>query len=94
MIYVDSIDKIPDGEHYVALTNVSTSIPGDERSRTNPGHGYPAHTENSMKMVVFTDAEEMKEWVRKEKGRYHHHGFRIFLINEVNITTKIVVDMG
>jgi hypothetical protein len=38
---------VPEGPHYAVLIydKKSVHIPGDERSRTNPGHGYPEHTE-------------------------------------------------
>lgn len=39
--------QVPVGPHFAVLVYDTTSvwIPGDERSRTNPGHGYPEHTE-------------------------------------------------
>lgn len=37
-----SPSDIPKKEHWAILDFVTVHIPGDERSRTNPGHGYPA----------------------------------------------------
>jgi hypothetical protein len=38
---------------YAVIEETHTTIPGDERSRTHPGHGYPEHTQTSTK---FQDA--------------------------------------
>jgi len=62
-----SKDQIPDRKHFAALVFTSQSIyhEGDERSRTHPGHGYPAHTEviKSIDYISFTTLKEMEEWV-------------------------------
>jgi len=50
--------SIPNEPHWAIITTVSTHIPGDERSRTNPGHGYPAHTVESINYKVFTDRQK------------------------------------
>jgi hypothetical protein len=53
--------NVPTDLHYQILVFETSSvyIEGDERSRTNPGHGYPAHTETheSFRLYCFT-----KEW--------------------------------
>ena len=55
MKYVSSLADIPNEPHYVIVAIQSVHIPGDERSRTNPGHGYPEHTEHYVQMQVTTD---------------------------------------
>ncbi len=37
---------VPEGRHYAIIiyNTESVTIEGDERSRTNPGHGYPEET--------------------------------------------------
>jgi hypothetical protein len=42
---VDNPEALPSDAHYVLLLfkERSVHVPGDERSRTHPGHGYPAH---------------------------------------------------
>lgn len=52
---VEVLSDIPKEPHYVIIKTVSVNIPGDERSRTNPGHGYPAHTEHYVDMYVTSD---------------------------------------
>jgi hypothetical protein len=58
---VQGPDDVPDGSHFCVIIygKRSIHIEGDERSRTNPGHGYPAHTEH------FDDIEH---WVTTERS--------------------------
>lgn len=58
MAYVSKLTDIPKGEHYVIVEMTGVHIPGDERSRTNPGHGYGERTEHYTQMQVFTSEEE------------------------------------
>lgn len=54
---------IPKEPHYAIIKSVY--IPGDERSRTHPGHGYPASTEYYLDYTAFTDREEWEAEVNK-----------------------------
>lgn len=38
---------------------------GDERSRTHPGHGYSAYTEQVKKITTFETEEQLKAWIVK-----------------------------
>ncbi len=51
---------IPHEPHFAIITGSSVNIPGDERSRSCPGHGYPAHTEHYLRYVVWTNEDEWK----------------------------------
>ena len=95
MEYIQKIDKIPDGEYYIALVQKTTHIPEDERSRTNPGHGYPATTEYSFEMIQFKDENEMADWVAKEESRKYGvvTPYKILRVKAPRITTKVVVDV-
>jgi len=98
MRYVRSLDNIPDGEHYVAFLDEKVNIPGDERSRTNPGHGYPAHTISAMSLIFFDDIEEMKGWFEKEMRNNHHvvYGKKTSLIvkmSKVNLDMRVEIDV-
>jgi hypothetical protein len=69
MKYAKYSSEIPTTEHYVILTFDSIYIPGDERSRTNPGHGYPESTERVVNYIVFEDKEKWeKEINRRERN--------------------------
>jgi hypothetical protein len=64
---IKEADEIPDGKHYAALEFSTVTIPGDERSRTNPGHGYPEEIKVVANYIQFDDEEAMKEWVMDKK---------------------------
>ncbi len=53
---------IPTGPHFAVLVYATTQIhhEGDERSRTHPGHGYPAYTETVDAFEHYT-TESMSE---------------------------------
>lgn len=97
-----SPSDIPEGHHYAILTFKSSSvhIPGDERSRTNPGHGYGERTE-TYNTVEYTFTHNRNEWVNaiekleKEKttayyGRSDPYA-AIEVASKAAIETKIVV---
>ena len=64
-IYVNKTEDIPLGGHWAILDNNSVDIPGDERSRSAPGHGYPEHTEYFVSYVAFTDRAEFEEELKR-----------------------------
>jgi len=57
---VTSPSDVPKGPHFAIIIFKTKQVhhEGDERSRTNPGHGYPAYTEDisSNEYYVTTDA--------------------------------------
>lgn len=58
---VESPDQMPAEEHWaiIIFETETVHVPGDERSRTAPGHGYPAHTDTH---------ETFKYWAAKDKA--------------------------
>ena len=63
MTYVSNHDRMPKGPHWAIITYESRYVEGDERSRTNPGHGYPGHAEEYVSYRAFTDEGEWKKAV-------------------------------
>lgn len=64
MKYISEKKDMPSGEHYAILEFSTISIPGDERSRTHPGHGYPASEERVVKYITYPDKETWMDEVR------------------------------
>lgn len=56
---VDPSSLPPGGPHYLILVFSSEYVPGDERSRTNPGHGYPAYYQQTCHALKY---ETKGEW--------------------------------
>lgn len=87
MKYSTNSDDIPSTTHFAAIVYDSIYIPGDERSRTNPGHGYPAHNETVIKYIVFSDKQDMMQWVNaQETGHYQRDNYRI-----IEVTPRTVI---
>lgn len=89
-------DDVPKGHHYAVLIYKSDSvyIPGDERSRTNPGHGYPARNETfeSFEHYVTEDKVEWEDFV-KSLHYINKNNFIFFEVPklgslEVNVSIK------
>lgn len=69
MKYCHNKSDVPVNQHFAIINFTNVVIPGDERSRTNPGHGYPEHTEHSAEYIAFTDENEWKEEIVKRMGQ-------------------------
>ena len=89
MDYVHSIDKIPTKKHYVVFKGDSVYIPGDERSRTNPGHGYPGHTENYLSYIAFETKEEVEAYIARQRD----NNYRVCLVTPISVSTKISISL-
>lgn len=76
---------------YAALVTKSILIPGDERSRSAPGHGYPEHTETCFELVVFANKLSMEEWVKRSTTGYSKPTFKLIQYEELNYETTVSV---
>lgn len=67
MTEVKGPDDVPNGHHFAVIIfgTGSVDVPGDERSRTCPGHGYPAYTQtyNDYHYFVTTDQAVLEKCV-------------------------------
>lgn len=84
--------------HFAALTFNTQTVhhEGDERSRTCPGHGYPAYTETikTIDYTVLKNESEVTEWVRKHESGNRYSTptpYRIIHVNPVTIKTELAV---
>jgi len=76
---------------YAAIVTRSFIVPGDERSRTHPGHGYPAHTETAIELVDFHDKTEMEAWVLRQNASYSKPTFKLIQYEELKYETTVSV---
>ena len=77
---------------YAIISKSSHTVPGDERSRTNPGHGYPEHSVETISLQEF-DTEEQLIAAIERKGRWETN-YRVIKFEEVKIETKIKVSIA
>lgn len=71
---------------YAVIVEETIHIPGDERSRTNPGHGYPARTETKQVFLAFGSEDDFIDWVKEANKGYRR--FVPIVYREVKITTE------
>lgn len=84
--------KIPKTEHWALLVNVSTTVPGDERSRSNPGHGYPEHTVESIDYEAFTEYANFENRVLQLTNR--RATFTAIKVQPLTIETKVSIKVS
>ena len=85
-----SIDEVPKGEHWVILTDNSHYTPADERSKTHPGHGYPASTSYYMDHEVFTSRDDWESVIKSMTK--NNKKFVAYAVTPAKITTEISVE--
>jgi len=61
--------QVQPGRQYSVILFENVHFEGDERSRTNPGHGYPAHTETYSNLLLFDSKEQVENWVIENEER-------------------------
>ena len=94
MIYCGNGGDVPKVEHYAILEFGQIYIEGDERSRTNPGHGYPGGYENTTKYIAFTNIDEWKtEISRRQKDSFYKDKFIAIKSTPATIKTEIQVSI-
>jgi hypothetical protein len=79
---------------FAALVKTSTYVEGDERSRTHPGHGYPAHTVEGLEIVKFRDQAEMEAWIQKETTSYSKRSFELIRYETLTYTSTTTVKVS
>jgi hypothetical protein len=92
-------EDIPVGKAHLAIIEFGTIYhEGDERSRTNPGHGYPAYTETTSKYIYY-DHDERDKWVERigklmGVGQYSTKENFIALENGIRVIPKLNVEIS
>ena len=81
--------RIPDQEHWAIITTSSYTVPGDERSRTNPGHGYPEHTVDTIDYDAYTDFVEFTEAIERKALR--NTKFRAVHVQPMSVDVTVSV---
>lgn len=82
-------------EHYAVIITETTQhyVPGDERSRTHPGHGYPEgyETRTTIKYEAFETVEEVANWVKWKGDRTPN--YRIIKAIPLKAETEVKVSI-
>jgi hypothetical protein len=65
MKWIHNKSEVPKEPHFAIIEFSQYYVEGDERSRTNPGHGYPGHSESKCEYIVFDNELEWKADIDK-----------------------------
>lgn len=83
--------KIPSGEHWAIITTSSYTVPGDERSRAQPGHGYSEHTVETINYEAFTDFARFEQSVINRTNR--NEWFTAAKVNPLQVEKKVTIQI-
>ena len=89
--YVFSKSKMPTVPHWAVIEYGSISIPGDERSRTNPGHGYPASTEPYLRYHVFDTKTDLESWLARSTAHVSTYSVMFVTPGKVEVQHSVSV---
>jgi hypothetical protein len=96
MKWIHDKNEVPDKPHYAIIEFSSYYVEGDERSRTNPGHGYSGHSEYKCEYILFESEEEWKKEIeRRELSKFTGAGRNYIAVRATpaSIETKINVNI-
>lgn len=80
---------------FAVFIESSYHVEGDERSRTNPGHGYPAHTVRYTEVKTFDSEEEFPNWIEcEERAKFGKKKYRAVKCYELAVTTRVDVNVN
>ena len=92
--YITTPTLLPDeGDYYLVISTDMIHIEGDERSRRNPGHGYPAYQKAVPKIMLFTDENKLKDWIETNEGAMGRSLYKIVKGRTVKMKTKIDISL-
>lgn len=93
--HVGSAADLQPGMTYYGILNFSSiTVPGDQRSRDYPGHGYPEHTVTSVDLQIYTKREAWEaEITRKMNNRYDSGGWVPLILQRPAVKTTVTVDI-
>jgi hypothetical protein len=79
---------------YAVIEETHTTIPGDERSRTHPGHGYPEHTQTSTKFQEFPNEDALLRHIKTRSSSYSGFKGRVIRFEEMKVNTEVNISLS
>lgn len=92
--FCSDTSEIPKVPHWAAFQGTSVHIPGDERSRTHPGHGYPESSHSYLYYIAFESEADMNLWVNEESKSQYGKPFVVAFIKPATITKSVSVSVA
>lgn len=85
-----------DGIFFAIVRNETIVVPGDQRSKDMPGHGYPKHFEDKASIEWFSDEAEFKARVLEltyPESFGTRKEFRAFRMQPITVNPKVDVEI-
>lgn len=76
---------------YAVLITESIYIPGDERSRECPGHGYPDSTRDVPSIIPFDTKEKFEQWIVNNEKLYSKKKFTPIRYEELELKIETTI---
>lgn len=80
--------------YFALIYSDSIWIEGDERSRTAPGHGYPAHSKDVTHFEPYATESELLEAVKRERRINPNKTIQAVRIAPFRINTETTISLG
>lgn len=91
--YASNLNQLPEQAHWVIFKQSGVSVPGDERSRRNPGHGYGAHTVNYLEYAGYLTEEKWVEEIRRLESEDRRRNYKAFKVTPANVRVNVEVEV-
>jgi len=80
---------------FAVTISKSYTVPGDKRSRTNPGHGYPEHSVDYEEMRRFPTKEALEAYLlENERKTYCKDNISgIYRLQKLEAKTTLTVEV-
>jgi hypothetical protein len=94
--FVNTAADLPDVEHWAVIRTDGVHIPGDERSRTNPGHGYPAEIRNFLSYQAYFTEEKLLQAIKKlEEPLYggNRTEYKVIKVTPLKVEKELVLKL-
>lgn len=75
MKHVNQIEDLPPADSFCAVKSTTIYTPGDERSRTCPGHGYPESWDPAIELISFSTMDDLSAWATKNHADLRKYKF-------------------
>jgi len=95
MKWIHNKNEVPKEPHFAIIEFSRYWVEGDERSQTNPGHGYPGHYENKCEYIVFECEGEWKNEIEKRMNSAFgkKDNFVAVRVTPANVSTQVTVNI-
>ena len=79
---------------YAAIITTTETIPGDQRSRDYPGHGYPTHNVERTTFKKFKDLAAVEEYVRRQdESKFGKDDYILIQYEELEVKKTVSLEI-